>query len=69
MKTFYTITDAVTEHTNSRSRRFESYEDAVQAATERIQSAQFNSANGVIILKSVKLVRPAKAPVVEESME
>jgi len=56
MKTFYTLTNTDNHHTNSKSARFDTLEEAYLAAEHRIAD---NKAEGVIILKAIKLVRLA----------
>ena len=57
MKKFYTITDEDTQNTNSRSQRFDSFEDAVAAATDRIVHRQGDN-RAVVILVSEAVVSP-----------
>lgn len=64
MKTFYTITNAHTTHTNDRSQRFETREDAIRAATSRLQSG---SARGVVILQAVEFIELA-APLITRTV-
>lgn len=60
MKKFYTITDANTEHTNSRSTKFPSYEAAIESATSRINGFRSDE---VYILEAVAVVRKVAIPV------
>lgn len=53
MKPFYTITDQNTEHTNSRSKRFDSFNEAKDEAGRRLQR---RDSTGMIIMKAVALV-------------
>ena len=70
MNTFYTLTDKNTEHTNSRSTRYATLEDARKAAKDRITRAvEFRepsrnaSLSGVYILRAVEFLEP-ETPVV-----
>lgn len=58
MKPFWTITDIDTEHTNSRSDKFTSEENAICAAITRIQNRLMSGKPGgsIVILKAFKLV-------------
>lgn len=60
MDKFWTITDADTTFTNSRSTRFTDYGRAVTAAKSRIEN---NSAHEVIILEAVAIVKPTHPPI------
>lgn len=54
---FYTVTDRNTEHTNSRSRRYATEEEALNEAKSRLERGSANSKDGVYVLKAVKLVQ------------
>jgi len=58
-KQFWTVTDASTENTNSRSYRYDTEKLAIAEATRRIG----RGVKGVYILKAVKLVLPKPVPV------
>lgn len=60
LKTFFTITDACTVHTNSRSERFPNYKKAEDSAIGRLRD---NRADAVYVLKAVKLVERGNPPV------
>ena len=66
MKTFYTITDVNTTHTNSRSKRFNTEPQAIEAAYDRLERG---GSTEIVILKAIKLVRPARKPVIVEPLE
>jgi hypothetical protein len=57
MKPFFTITSKNTTHTNSRSHRFDKFEDAQAAAVGRIARGEAEG-DAVFILKAVALVEP-----------
>lgn len=65
MKKFWTITDADTKSTNSRSTRFACEHNAIEAATQRINSG---SAKEVHIMECVKTVKHLQQPVVVEDV-
>lgn len=58
MNTFFTITAVDTTHCNDRSKRHNTVEEAIKAATDRIASG--SSTQGVIIMQAIKLVTPKK---------
>jgi hypothetical protein len=60
MKTFYTLTDVDTEHTNSRSRRYDDKASAIAGAEARINAG---STKAVVIMQAIELVRRAPTPV------
>jgi hypothetical protein len=66
MNTFFTITNATTAHTNDRSERFETFEEAVQSAKSRIRS---NRVGKVIILRAVALVEIGDMPIVVKDIQ
>lgn len=65
MNKFWTVTDANTTHTNSRSQRFPTVEDAIHEATGRIENGR---ADSVYILECIKVVKRAPTPVTVEDV-
>jgi hypothetical protein len=65
-KTFYTLTDRHTEYTNSRSKRFDSFEEAKKEAEFRLSASQ--SCKGIYILEAIALVEPVPVPTVVTKM-
>lgn len=65
MNKFWTITDANTTHTNSRSERFSSLGSALSAAAKRIERG---AAESVCVMECVKLVKRAAIPAVVEDV-
>ena len=63
MKTFFTLTDVNTElaYTNSRSRRFNTEEEAIAEARERLTLG--SSVKGIFVLKAIGVVERDLAPV------
>lgn len=57
MNKFWTITDSDTTFTNSKSRKFYAFDDAVSAAKLRITN---NTTSEVTILEAVAVVRPTR---------
>ena len=57
---FFTLTDQDTQYTNSRSQRFNTFEEAKQEAEARIKR---DRNEGVYILQAVALVRRSTPPI------
>jgi hypothetical protein len=59
---FWTVTNANTSHTNERSSRYGSEENAIHEATERIKSGRTDA---VVIMKAIKIVQRKTPPPIE----
>lgn len=65
MSKFWTVTDCNTTHTNSRSTRFRTIEDAIREASMRIENGR---AESIYILECIKVVKRAKIPFTVEDV-
>ena len=67
MKTFYTVTDANTQYSNSRSKRFASEKEAIAEVDNRRHYKPAHE--GCYILKAIKYRGPYASPIVTVDLE
>lgn len=60
MQKFWTLTESNTEHTNSRSKRFSSLDEALATASRLVESGKSKE---IFVLVAVKVVRHKTQPV------
>ena len=56
MKTFYTLTDEDTKYCNSRSKRFDTFEEAQKEAEQRVTINSTGARRAIFIMQAVAIV-------------